>query len=80
MRLEIILENWQNILEVMDQELPAKAQLDSLLTALDIPSTLDAIGTPTALLPQIFRATKDIRDKYVLSRLCWDLGVLDELI
>ena len=79
-RLEIILENWQNILEVMDQELPAKAQLDGLLTALDIPSTLDAIGTPSALLPQIFRATKDIRDKYVLSRLGWDLGVLDELI
>ena len=26
-----------------------------------------------------FRATKDIRDKYVLSRLAWDLGVLDEL-
>jgi predicted dehydrogenase len=26
-----------------------------------------------------FEATKDIRDKYVLSRLAWDLGVLDEL-
>ena len=26
-----------------------------------------------------FQATKDIRDKYVLSRLAWDLGVMDEL-
>lgn len=79
-RLEIILENWQNILEIMRRELPTKGQLDSLLRALDIPSSLDNIGTPTALLPEIFRATKDIRDKYVLSRLGWDLGVLDELI
>jgi hypothetical protein len=28
----------------------------------------------------IFRATKDIRDKYVLSRLLWDLGILDEML
>lgn len=79
-RLDIILEHWQEILEIMGQELPTRAQLDGLLTALDIPATLDAIGTPSALLPQIFRATKDIRDKYVLSRLGWDLGVLDELL
>ena len=31
------------------------------------------------LAQQTFRATKDIRDKYVLSRLAWDLGVLEEL-
>lgn len=28
---------------------------------------------------ETFKATKDIRDKYVLSRLAWDQGVLDEL-
>jgi hypothetical protein len=26
-----------------------------------------------------FKATEDIRDKYVLSRLAWDLGVTEEL-
>ena len=79
-RLEIILENWEQILSVMAQELPTVQQLSQLLKALDIPSTLDAIGTPGTMLPEIFRATKDIRDKYVLSRLAWDLGILDELI
>lgn len=33
------------------------------------------IGVDEALLPMIFGATKDIRDKYVLSRLAWDLGM-----
>ena len=79
-RLDVILQNWQQILCVMKQELPSEQQLNDLLKTLDIPNTLDDIGTPTALLPEIFRATKDIRDKYVLSRLAWDLGVLDELI
>ena len=25
-------------------------------------------------------ATKDIRDKYVLSRLLWDIGLLDDFV
>jgi hypothetical protein len=27
----------------------------------------------------VVKATKDIRDKYILSRLAFDLGILDEL-
>ena len=30
-------------------------------------------------LKTTFLATKDIRDKYVLSRLLWDVGRIDEL-
>ena len=39
-----------------------------------LPKTLEEIGANTKLLPTILRCTKDIRDKYVLSRLAWDLG------
>jgi len=45
-----------------------------------MPKSLSGIGIEPALLKQLFPATKDIRDKYVLSRLAWDLGVLDEII
>jgi len=79
-RLEIILENWDQILEILDQELPDAQELDALLDAIDAPKTLSEIGISEAQLPLIFRATKDIRDKYVLSRLAWDLGILEELI
>ncbi len=34
--------------------------------------------TEWPLLPDNFLASKDIRDKYVLSRLLWDLGSIDE--
>jgi len=37
------------------------------------------IGEDESLLPTILRCTKDIRDKYVLSRLAWDLGMEAEL-
>lgn len=79
-RLEVILAHWDDILKIMDEELPSATQLDALMDTIEAPKTLAAIGVDEDLLPTIFRATKDIRDKYVLSRLAWDLGVLDEMV
>ena len=79
-RLEIVLQNWDALLKIMDEELPDFAQLEALLDKMDMPKTLGEIGTADEILDVVFRATKDIRDKYVLSRLAWDLGILDELL
>ena len=79
-RLEIILQNWDGILKIVEEELPEFAQLEALLDTVQMPKTLGQIGTADEMLDVIFRATKDIRDKYVLSRLAWDLGILDELL
>ena len=78
-RLEIILSKWDEILAIIDEELPSSAEIEDLLTRIDAPKSVKEIGIEPNLLPMSFKATKDIRDKYVLSRLAWDLGVLDEL-
>ena len=79
-RLQAILAHWPEILEIIRQEVPPAQRIYDLLKALDAPTTLEALGTVEKLLPLIFGATRDIRDKYVLSRLCWDLGVTEEMI
>lgn len=79
-RLETILRNWPEILQIIEQELPASIALEKLLEDMDMPQNLEQMGTPETLFPAIFRATGDIRDKYVLSRLAWDLGVIEELV
>lgn len=78
-RLAVILANWQEILGIIDEELPSARELEQLMDAIRMPKSLSQIGTEEFLLPTIFGATKDIRDKYVLSRLLWDLGLLEEL-
>lgn len=78
-RLEKIIKNWDALLQIMEEELPNLQELDALYDAVGLPKTLGEIGVEDKLLPTIFRCTKDIRDKYVLSRLAWDLGVLEEL-
>ena len=78
-RLEVILENWGAVLQIIDRELPSAQEIEALLDTIQAPKTLGEIGAEDALLPEIFMATKDIRDKYVLSRLAWDLGILEEM-
>ena len=79
-RLDIIIENWQKILEIIKAELPTAASLEQLLKQMKMPCALEDLGIPTDERATIVKATKDIRDKYVLSRLAWDLGVLEELL
>lgn len=78
-RLSVILDNWEQIQQIIKQELPSANDLEALLDSIEAPKSLEEIGIDRSMFPIIFAATKDIRDKYVLSRLAWDLGVLDEI-
>ena len=78
-RLELIVENWDRIVEIVRNEIPTPEKIRELLIALECPTSPEEIGIDRATMPTTFMATKDIRDKYVLSRLLWDLGILEEL-
>ena len=78
-RLEKILENWDAILQILREELPASKDLQAVLDQVGISADLTTIGVDKETAVMTFKSTKDIRDKYVLSRLAWDLGVLDDL-
>ena len=78
-RLDVIVENWDAILKIMDEELPSVEEIEKLLDTIGCPKTASEIGVDEKDNALTFAATKDIRDKYVLSRLAWDLGIIDEL-
>lgn len=79
-RIQVIFDNWDNIKQIMDEELPTYKYMKKLFEQLGMPTSMKEIGIDEKLLPTTFKATKDIRDKYVLSRLCWDLGICDEIL
>ena len=78
-RLEIILDNWNAILQIIEEDLPSLEVLDDVFRKADLPTTLEGIGIDESILPMTFLATKDIRNKYILSHLAWDIGVIDTL-
>ena len=78
-RFEIIRDNWDEILRIINQEIPSYARMEELLDLLQIAKDPGYFGVDEQCLRQTFRTTKDLRDKYVLSRLAWDLGILETL-
>lgn len=78
-RYAIIRDNWQEILKILEEELPSAEEIGKLLDTIGISRDPASMGVDQKALRTTFKATKDIRDKYVLSRLAWDLGILDEL-
>ena len=79
-RLDAVLKNWDQILQIMEEELPTEMEISDLLDSISAPKTLTELGIPEEQFAMVFKSTKDIRDKYVLSRLLWDLGILEELL
>lgn len=78
-RLDRIIENWDIILKIIDEEVPKSEKIEEILASAGVPASCEEIGIDKKILPMTFKASKDIRDKYVLSRLCWDLGIIDEI-
>ena len=77
--LEVILANWNQIQQIIQKELPSVKDLEKLMDTIEAPKTLEEIGLDSAMLPPYFQVAKDMRDKYVLSRLVWELDIMDEI-
>lgn len=73
-RVEKICENWDGILKIVDEELPSYETMEEILKTIDAPRKPSDIGIPDGETPLAFQMTRDIRDKYILSSLMWDMG------
>ena len=76
-RLDIILEKWDKLCGIIREEIPLQQEIEGILEKIGAPKTAKEIGIDCDLTTTL-KATKDIRDKYVLSRLLWDLGIIEE--
>jgi len=77
-RLEVILSNWDKILKIITEELPSYKHVIKMLAEAGAPVNTGELGHSGDCVRDTFMVTKDIRDKYIASRLLWDLGYLDE--
>ena len=76
-RLEKIVAHWDEIQDMI-AKLPSYAEVRALMESIGAPVSAEAFGVTPEQVRTSCVMTKDIRDKYVASRLLWDLGLLDE--
>ncbi len=77
LRLERIIGKWEELCAVMDM-LPSSAELEAFMKKIGFPAGLAELGIGAEEREILFRCGADIRDKYVLTRLMWDLGIAAE--
>lgn len=77
-RFALIAKNWNKILDILNQ-LPGSEEIARILHTIGISTDVQDLGIDKETLRLTFLATKDIRNKYVLSHLAWDMGILDKL-
>ena len=75
-RLDRIIENWDGILQIINEELVPASFVRDLFCEIGHPVTPNDVGITFPQAERDFLHTGDIRDKYILSRLLWDLGEL----
>ena len=73
-RVATIIEKWDDILKIID-ELPDSGELELFMKKIGHPTDFSEIGISPEEEKKAFLMTKDIRNKYVLSSMLWDLGM-----
>lgn len=79
-RLENIINNWDLIISVIREELPDEECFNRIYSSAKIPACPEEIGLDKSVIPMTFLCTKDVRNKYILSSLTWDLGIIDDIV
>ena len=77
-RLDGIVAHWDDIRRIIREELPSSDSVARLLKTIGAPVSSEEFGVPAAENALTFKMTKDIRDKYILSTLLFDMGELEE--
>ena len=72
-RLEKIISEWDNLSDIV-KTLPKSEDLEAFMKEIGHPTTPAELGLTEEQWNEAFLMAKDIRDKYVLGRLLWDLG------
>ncbi len=78
-RLDKIVEKWYKVMEIVNKELPAYEYIFGIFEKIGFPTSPEQIGESAESAKLAYIHTRDIRDKYILSRLTYDLGLDGEV-
>lgn len=79
-RLALILANWPEIRRAMKEELPSRETIIALMRRLKMPVTPSDLGLTRQDTQDALLGSRDLRDKYLVSSLMWDIGLLDDAV
>ena len=77
-RAEKIIANWDEILKIAD-ETPSASEIEAIMKQAGMPIHPEEIGVSKKDVIDAFICSRDIRNKYLLSSMLWDIGYMEEV-
>ena len=75
-RLARTVENWELIQQTIEKEIPPYEQLYNAMKVTGMPMTPADIGIGAQDVHDAFVCSRDMRDRYLISSMLWDIGEL----
>lgn len=77
-RLGRIVEEWDEMLEEAGETLRTRKSIEAELAAAECPTRFSELGVDRDRALRAVLHSKDIRNRYTVLHLCWELGVLED--
>ena len=74
-----MVDHWDEILKIMDEELPPFKTIVDIMTGCGMPMRPKDLGISDDDVRDALKASRDIRNKYLSSTMLWDLGLLYDM-
>ena len=74
-RIDALIEHWDEILQIIDDELPAYESLYNMMKATGMPVEPREIDVSDEDVVNAYLGARDIRDKYLSCSFLWDMGL-----
>ena len=70
-------ERWQEIRSLIDREIPSHKAMEEMMASLGEPISPRQIGISSELVRDAVILAKEVRNRFTILQVLWDLGLLD---
>jgi glycerol-1-phosphate dehydrogenase [NAD(P)+] len=77
-RIQIIKSKWNDIIRIIKKIVPNLREIESILQKVDAPINHLQVGIDSNIFLNSVIFAKEIRNRYTVLQLLWDLGLLEE--
>ncbi len=77
-RIDVLCERWDEVLKIIDEELPEYEKLYQLMKGTGMPMEPQELGICDDDVVNAYLGARDIRDKYLSCSFLWDMGLEGE--
>ncbi len=77
-RIQIIKSKWNDIIQTIKKIVPSAKEIEAILQKVDAPINPLQVGVDSNTILNSIIFAKEIRNRYTVLQLLWDLGLLEE--